>query len=137
MRVAEVVEILMHWNVGRRIGELSSSFKVDAKTVRKYIVPADAAGLVPGGPALPTEQWAAFVESRFLEFSDTSARQSTWPELEVHRAQIENGLGVITVTTMHQRLCDDHGVMGSESCLRRYVKANFAELMVRDRWWCS
>jgi len=133
MRVADVVEILMHWHAGRRMGELCSSLKVDPKTVRKYVAPALAAGLAPGGPALPAEQWAALVESWFPELVDTAARQSTWPEFEVHRARIKDWLGVVTITTMHQRLRDDHGVKASESSLRRYIKATFAEEIVRQQ----
>ena len=133
MRVADVVEILMHWHAGRRMGELCSSLKVDPKTVRKYVAPALGAGLAPGGPALPGEQWAALVEGWFPELVDTATRQSTWPEFEVHRQRIKDWLGVVTVTTMHQRLRDDHGVGGSESSLRRYIRANFTEEMVREQ----
>ena len=133
MRVADVVEILMHWHAGRRMGELCSSLRVDPKTVRKYSAPAARAGLVPGGPSLSAEQWSALVEDWFPELVDTAARQSTWPEFEAHRERIKNWLGVITVTTMHQRLRDDHGVSSSESSLRRYVKANFAEELVRSK----
>lgn len=133
MRVADVVEILMHWQAGRRMGELSSSLSVDPKTVRKYTAPALAAGIVPGGPALPPDQWAALVEDWFPELTDAAARQSTWPEFDGHKERIKNWIGVITVTTMHQRLRDDHGVKGSESSLRRYLKANFDEQIVREQ----
>jgi hypothetical protein len=133
MRVADVVEILMHWHAGRRMGELCSSLRVDPKTVRKYSAPALSAGLVPGGPSLSAEQWSVLVEDWFPELVDTAARQSTWPELDAHRERIKNWLGVITVTTMHQRLRDNHGVSSSESSLRRYVRANFAEELVRAK----
>lgn len=133
MRVADVVEILMHWHAGRRMGELCSSLKVDPKTVRKYVAPALAAGLAPGGPGLPAEQWAALVEGWFPELADTIARQSTWPEFAAHKERIKDWLGVVTVATMHQRLRDDHAVAGSESSLRRYIKATFTEEIVREK----
>ena len=84
----EVQEILVHWYAGRRIGELCSSLGVDPKTVRKYTAPAIAAGIVPGGPPITTLEWTALVEGWFPELSDSSSRQSTWPEIEPHRAQI-------------------------------------------------
>jgi hypothetical protein len=133
MRVADVVEILMHWHAGRRVGELCSSLKVDPKTVRKYSAPAIVAGLSPGTPALSAEQWSVLVEGWFPELLDTASRQSTWPELEAHKERIGNWLGVVTVTTMHQRLRDHHRVSSSESSLRRYIKANFAEEMARNK----
>ena len=59
MQVNDVAEILEHWHAGRRMGELCSSLAVDPKTVRKYIAPALAAGLSPGGPTLSRDQWSA------------------------------------------------------------------------------
>jgi len=46
----DVVEILQHWHAGRPKAEVAASVGVDRGTVRKYVAPAEAAGLVPGGP---------------------------------------------------------------------------------------
>ncbi len=129
--MVDVVEILVHWHAGRRIGEVCSSLGVDPKTVRKYTAPAIAAGLVPGGPPLAVEQWAALVEGWFPELRDRTLRQVTWPEIEPHRQQIKDWLGVVTVSTIHQRLRDDHGLKASESSLRRFIWANFDEDVAR------
>ncbi len=77
----DLVEPFQHWHSGRRIGQLSSSLGLDPKTVRKYLRPALAAGIVPGGPPLSIEQWAALAESWFPELVDRSKRQTTWPEI--------------------------------------------------------
>lgn len=129
--MVDVVEILVHWHAGRRIGEVCSSLRVDPKTVRKYTAPAIAAGLSPGGPPLSAEQWAALVEGWFPELVDGRVRQRTWPEIEPHRARIEGWLGEVTVATIHQRLRDDHGLGASESSLRRFIWANFDEAVAR------
>jgi len=50
--VVDVTEILIHWHAGRSISEVSTSLNVDRKTIRKYVAPAVAAGLVPGGVTL-------------------------------------------------------------------------------------
>ena len=47
----DVTEILMHWHAGRSKNEMAESLGVDRKTLRKYIAPAEAAGITPGGPA--------------------------------------------------------------------------------------
>ena len=47
--VIDVTEILMHWHAGRSKNEMAESLGVDRKTLRKYIAPAEAAGIVPGG----------------------------------------------------------------------------------------
>lgn len=127
----DVVELLVHWHAGRRIGEVSSSLGVDPKTVRKYIAPALGAGLAPGGPALTIEQWSALVADWLPELADRTLRQRTWPEIEPHRARIKGWLGAVTVATIHQRLRDDHGLSASESSLRRFIWANFDEEVAR------
>ena len=125
IRVIDVVEILVHWHAGRRIGEVCSSLRIDPKTVRKYTAPAVAAGMVPGGPPLSADQWAALVEGWFPRLVDRAIRQPTWPAIEPHRARIEGWLGEVTVATIHQRLRDDHGLAVSESSLRRFIWGNF------------
>ena len=45
----DVTEILVHWHAGRSLNEVSGSLGVDRKTIRKYVAPAVAAGIVPGG----------------------------------------------------------------------------------------
>ena len=56
IEVRDIVELMVHWHAGRRIGEVSASLGVDPKTIRKYTAPAIEAGLVPGGPPLSVEQ---------------------------------------------------------------------------------
>ncbi len=129
--MVDVVEILVHWHAGRRIGEVCSSLGVDPKTVRKYKAPAIAAGLAPGGPPLSAEQWAALVAEWFPSLEDRTRRQKTWPEIEPHRERIRGWLGEVTVATIHQRLRDDHGLGASESSLRRFIWANFDDEVAR------
>lgn len=133
LQVIDVVEVLVHWHAGRRIGELSSSLGVDPKTIRKYTAPAIAAGIVPGSPRLPEAQWSTLVKGWFPELADASLRQRTWPEIEPHREQIKTWLPAVTISTIHQRLRDDKGLSASESSLRRFIEANFTEEVARDR----
>ena len=128
MQVSDVAEILEHWHAGRRMGELCASLAVDPKTVRKYIAPAQSAGLSPGGPPLSRDQWSALAADWFPELADASGRQATWPEIEAHRAQVTKWLECgVTITTIHQRLRDNLGLTASESSLRRWISANLAE----------
>ena len=50
--VVDIVEIYVHWYAGRSKGQVSASLGVDQKTVRKYLAPAEAAGITPGGPPM-------------------------------------------------------------------------------------
>jgi hypothetical protein len=51
----------MHSHAGRSKNELTESLGVDRKTMRTYVVPADAAGIAPVGPAKSGEEWAELV----------------------------------------------------------------------------
>jgi hypothetical protein len=133
MKVIDVAEILEHWHAGRRMVELSASLGVDTKTVRKYVAPAQAAGLSPGGPALSREQWAALAADWFPELGDRSSLRSTWPQIEGHREQIKTWVvHGVTVSTIHQPLHDNMGLSASESSLRRWIGANLAEVATRN-----
>ncbi len=123
----DVTEILVHWHAKRSQAEIASSLGVDRKTVRKYTAPAIGAGMTPGGPPLSEQQWAELVRSWFPELVDTRLRQSSWPVIEPHHDYIKGLLGEVTVSTVHQRLRDEHGLAVSLSSLRRYVAANLPE----------
>jgi DNA-binding transcriptional regulator LsrR (DeoR family) len=51
----DLVEIYVHWYAGRSQAQIADSLGLDRKTVRKYLGPVVAEGLVPGGPPVMTE----------------------------------------------------------------------------------
>jgi transposase len=132
--VVDVTEIFIHWYAGRSISEVAVSLGVDRKTIRKYLAPAVAAGLAPGGPLMAQQDWAALVLRWFPQLADTRLRQVTWPAIGVHHDYIVEMLKAgVTQATIHQRLRDDHGLQASVASLKRYVAANLPEQVRRDR----
>jgi transposase len=105
------------------------------KTVRKYLAPAVAAGIVPGGPPVMTEaDWRERIAVWFPESGDARLRAVTWPAIDVHRdyvmAQLKDG---VTQATIHQRLRDEMGLDASVASFRRWVAANLPEEVRRCR----
>jgi hypothetical protein len=131
--VIDVVEVLQHWHAGRPKSVVASSLGIDPKTVRKYVAAAEAAGLSPGGPSLSRLEWAGLVRGWFPELVDARVRSLTFPVIEAHRSRIGEMLKSNTVTTVHQRLRDEHGLAVGISSFRRYVDAEFGDDSTRDR----
>jgi len=126
--VVDVTEILIHWHAGRSSNEMAASLGVDRKTIRKYLAPALAAGIQPGGSPLSAREWGALVAEWFPHLADTRLRQVTWPEIGRHHDYIKRMLAAgVTQATIHQRLRDEHGLAVSVASLRRYVAAMLPE----------
>jgi transposase len=126
--VIDVAEILVHWHAGRSLNEMSQSLGVDRKTLRKYVAPAVAAGIEPGGPAKSEQEWHELVREWFPELADTRLRQVTWPAIAEHHDYILEQLKArVRMSTIHQRLRDERGLAASVASFRRYVNANIPE----------
>ena len=124
----DVAEILVHWHAGRSLNEMSQSLGVDRKTLRKYVAPAVAAGVAPGGPAKSEGEWHELVREWFPGLADTRLRQVTWPTIAVHHDYIvEQVKARVRMSTIHQRLRDERGLAASVASFRRYVNANIPE----------
>ena len=54
--VIDICEIFRHWHAGRPENEIAGSLGLSRTTVRKYLEPAEAAGMVGGGPAVSQER---------------------------------------------------------------------------------
>jgi hypothetical protein len=126
--VIEITEILVNWHAGRSKNQLAPSLGMHRRTISKYIAPAIAAGLHPGGPPLSEAEWAACVREWFPELADPRLRQVTWPAIAEHHDYIAAQLRAdVPMATIHQRLRDKRGLAVSVASFRRYVAANLAE----------
>ena len=123
--MVDVTEILQHWYAGRPKVEVARSLGVDAKTVRRYVAPAEAAGMAPGGPPVSEEQWRALARDWFPQLAGTGIRQVSWRQIAVHHDRIAGLLPVVPVSVIHQRLADEQGLEASVASVRRYVRAHF------------
>ena len=125
----DLIEIYVHWYAGRSQAQIADSLGLDRKTVRKYLGPVTAAGLVPGGPPVMTEaQWRAKAASWFPAVVDKGLRQVSWPAIGAHRDYISAQLAAgVTVATIHQRLVDEHALVASVASVRRWVGGNLPE----------
>ena len=131
----DLIEMYVHWDAGRSQAQIADSLGMDRKTIRKYLAPVAAAGLVPGGPPLMSEaDWRGRAAVWFPQVVDKGLRQVTWPAIGSHRDFITGQLQAgVTVATIHQRLVDEHGLECSVASLRRWVAGNLPEEARRAR----
>lgn len=120
--VVDVTEILTHWYAGRPKAEVARALGIDRKTVRKFIDPAEAAGLSPVGPPIAPEEWAARTRLCFRELVAPALRQPTSAEIGRFHDQIAAGLKTNTAATVWQRLRDEDGLAVSLASFRRYIR---------------
>src|SRR5260370_18915096 len=73
--VVDVTEILIHWHAGRSKSEMAQSLDVDRRTISKYVAPAVAAGMRPGGAPGGGGRWARLGREWFTRPADTRRRQ--------------------------------------------------------------
>ena len=94
IKVIDVVEVMVHWHAGRRIGELSLVAWVWTRRRSASTRPQRSrrGSRRVSGPFSEAE-WAALVAVWFPELVDRSGRQKTWPEIEPHRERIEALVG--------------------------------------------
>jgi hypothetical protein len=135
--VVDLTELFVHWEAGRSQVQIGESLGLDRKTIRKYLAPALAEGLVPGGEPAGEAVWAQRIAGWFPGLSDARLRQVTWPEIEAHRDYIVKQLkDDVTVSTISSRLIAEKGLAASVSSLRRWIRANLAEEAARPGRRC-
>ncbi|MFD4831235.1 hypothetical protein ACFWPV_15475 [Streptomyces uncialis] len=106
--MVDITEIYVHWYAGRSKSALAASLGVDRKAVRKYLAPAEASGITPGGPPMAEADGAGLIEGWFPGLFDRRLWQVTWSDIDQHRDYVADLLGTVTVSTIHQRLRDEH-----------------------------
>ena len=88
----DLIELFTHWHAGRSQRQLAESLGIDRKTIAKYLAPAIAESLIPGGEPVTESAWAAHIVRWFPEVADPGLRATTWPGIEVHRDRIRDWL---------------------------------------------
>jgi len=125
--VADVTEILLHWQAGKSQCEIAANLGLDRKTVRKYLKPARTEGLYPGRVSLGRDDWSALVRDWFPDLADARLRQVTWAEIDRYRTSIEAMLGDLAVAAIWRRLHEAHCLACSLASFRRYLRVLRAE----------
>ena len=118
--VADVVEVLQHWQAGFTARRLARSLGMGRDRVRAIVGAAVAAGVTRGGPTLSRQEWEALVPALFSDRVSAPPTDQRRQLARFHDAIVE-GLATNTAQTVWQRLRDEHGLEVSVRTFRRYV----------------
>src|SRR5260370_612227 len=131
----DICEIFTHWHAGRSRNEIAGSLGLSRNTVRKYVAAAEAAGMVPGGPAVSQEEWARLAREWVPELADTRLRQGTWAAVGEDPDYLGAQVGArVTVAPLHQRVRDERGTGGAGSVCRAGCPPAWSPTISRPGW---
>lgn len=129
--VADVVEVLQHWQAGGSVRHLARSLGMGRDRVRQIVAVAVEAGLTPGTAPLTRQEWEARVPSLFAERVEPAHSEQHRRLAQFHAAIVE-GLTTNTAQTVWQRLHDERGLEVSVRTFRRYVGAHIQGVRPED-----
>jgi transposase len=128
IEVNDVVEVLVQWQVGRRVKQIARSTGLARNTVRKYLAQVTSRAGLQKQPALPrAELWARVSES-CPELVEPAACTELAGELRELHDEIVAGLKESTATTVWQRLRDADRLHCSITSFRRYLYREVREV---------
>ncbi|MHB8490043.1 MAG: IS21 family transposase [Candidatus Dormibacteria bacterium] len=131
--MADVVEVLQHWQAGHSLRHLARSVGMGRDRLRRIVARAEADGIVPGGTPLGRSEWEARVAGWF---PDRGRRTAPMGEQERAVARLHElvvaGLATNTASTVWQRLRDEQGLAVSVATFRRYVRKRVRAVRPED-----
>jgi len=126
MGLLEIKEVLRQWLAGRAKKAISRRLGIDVKTVRKYVLAAEACGLTVGAERAPSARVLSAVADGVLSQGRGRPRGAGWELCSRHREGIrtllERGLRPTEIRSALGRC----GVRVSASTLYRFVVAELA-----------
>ena len=129
--VADVVEVLQHWQAGRSERQLARSVGMGRNRVARILAAAEAAGLSPADPALSRAEWELRVPELFPGRVQTRAGEQEQQVARLHDLVVA-GLATNRASTVWQRLRDEHGLTVSVATFRRYVRKHVRAVRPED-----
>lgn len=117
----DITEILVHWQAGRSLSDISQSLGVDRKTVRKYVSIATSLGFGAGQVNFSSQEWSRILADHSREVSDLTGRSDIFAEIARFHDAILDGLKTNHGSTVYQRLRDEKGMKASLRSFYRYL----------------
>lgn len=127
--VADVKEILVHWDAGVGVSTIARTLGYSRPTVRKYIYAAHRAGLVRGSRHHSEAQWERLAQAVMTQVAHQRAPGAAAAEVAAFHEYLAEQVGSVHLSVLHQRLRDEHGLRASWGTFYRYVRRQWPECL--------
>ena len=127
--VADIKEVLVAWDAGESVSAIARMLGYTRPTVRKYVHAAERVGLVRGGERRGEAEWERLTRAAIERVARRRARGPAACAVAEYRAYLEERVGTVPLSVLHQRLRDEQGLRASWRTFHRYVRAQWPERM--------
>ncbi len=125
--VADVKEILVHWDAGETISRMAASLGYTRPTVRKYVQAAMAAGLARGDRPRDEVAWERRARAALAQVETRRPAGPATVALAPYHDYLAERVGQVRLSVLYQRLHDEHGLPVSWASFYRYAQIHWPE----------
>lgn len=130
--VADVKEILVHWDCGAGVSAIARTLDYSRPTVRKYIAAAQRVGLVRGSRRHSEAEWEQLAQAVLVLVAQQRPMGAVTSDVAAFHAYLAEHVSTVHLSVLHQRLCDEHGLQASWGTFYRYCQRQWPARMQRS-----
>ncbi len=127
MTVADIMEILVAWDAGETNSAIARRLGYSRPTVRKYTDAARAQGLARGSGRRGEAAWRQIAEAVIARVAQQRPPGAMTTTVAQHHAYLEQWVGQVHLSVLHQRLRDEQGLTASWGTFYRYVAKHWPD----------
>jgi transposase len=131
MRVTDILEIIVAWDAGEGISQIARRLGYTRVTVRKYAEAARALGVERGGGRRSEVEWTRLAQAVIDRVAARRAPGAVAATVAEHHAYLEERVGQVHLSVLHQRLRDERGLAASWGVFYRYVAKHWPDRLRR------
>ena len=127
MVMTDILEMLVAWDAGEGPSAISARLGYSRPTVRKYTEAARALGLTRGAQQRSEAAWMVATQRVMAQVAKQRVPGTVTAAVATYHAYLEQHVGQVHVSVLHQRLREEHGLTASWGVFYRYVAQHWPE----------
>ncbi len=127
MTVVDIMEIIAAWDAGEGNSAIARRLGYTRATVRKYTDAALALGLPRGAGRRSEAEWTRSAQAVIDRVARQRAPGAVTATVAQHHAYLEEWVGRVRLSVLHQRLRDERGLAASWGAFYRYVAKHWPD----------